>query len=65
MVQDFSLEEYVWTLPLALTLGLAFWVWRGRPMQPGDDYLILQMRAGGAIPLSLCLWLIWWLMVAL
>lgn len=63
-----QISELSWLLPLSATLILLAWIWRGRPATQDQQtlgYSVLLMRAGGGIPLSGALWLIWWLVTAL
>lgn len=52
-----------WLLPFALTIYLSGWVYLGGKSDAQEQRTIRLMRAGGAIPLSLSIWLIWWLAI--
>ncbi len=52
---------FTWLVPLAITLGLGVWVYRGKREDGEGEYTIMLMRSVGAVLLSGSIWLIWWL----
>ncbi len=47
-----------WLIPCGITIWMALWVYLG---YRNGNATIMQMRAVGAVLLSLSVWLIWWL----
>lgn len=55
------IKPYSWLIPLGLSIYLLVWIVLPLIRKQDDPVYIASLRAGGGIPLSACIWLIWWL----